>query len=112
MLRLLLANGADPNKLIQLMWKTVSSSYPEVVEELEDTGRSRWKWNSCVQPYTGALSRWYVIWLTVASLSIRRFSMTQYSWGKMTSWPFSLNEVLIQPSRMVIQTRPRWKPPR
>jgi hypothetical protein len=56
MLRLLLANSADPSKLTPLMWKAVSSSYPEAVEELEYTRRSRWKWTSCVQPYTG-LSR-------------------------------------------------------
>lgn len=38
MLRLLLANSTDPNKPIPLIWKAVSSSYPEAVEELEDTG--------------------------------------------------------------------------
>jgi hypothetical protein len=38
MLRLLLANGADPDKPTPLMWKAVSSSYPEAVEELERHG--------------------------------------------------------------------------
>jgi hypothetical protein len=56
MLRLLLVNSADPNKPIPLIWKAISSFYPEAVKELEDTGRSRWKWTSRVQPYTG-LSR-------------------------------------------------------
>jgi hypothetical protein len=38
MVRLLLANGADPNKPIPLMRKAVLSSYPEAVEELERHG--------------------------------------------------------------------------
>jgi ankyrin repeat protein len=33
-----MAHGADPNRPTPLMWKAISSSYPEAVEELERHG--------------------------------------------------------------------------
>lgn len=106
MLRLLLANSADPSKLTPLMWKALSSSYPEAVEELPlkvDFLRTA--------IYGGSLEMVHHLVDSDASVN-PTFFMTQYFWGKMTSWPFSLNGVPIQPSQMAIQTRPHWKPPR